>query len=60
MSKPELKLKRRHATDQTEYTLKDVVLAYLSEIDNPVPDYAHRRALRNHMRKLVNAPPEPR
>lgn len=60
MSEPELKLKRRHATDQTEYTLKDAVIAYLSECDNPVPDYVHRRTLRNYLRQLVGAPAEPK
>jgi hypothetical protein len=59
MTEPELKLKRRHATDATEYTLKEVVLAYISECDNPVPDYSYRRTLRNHLRKLVGAPAEP-
>lgn len=59
MSEPEVVLKRTHATDQTEYTLKEVVLAYLSEHDNPVPDYNHRRTLRNYLRKMVGAPPEP-
>ena len=60
MSEPEVKLKRTHATDKTEYTLKEVVLAYLSECDNPVPDYNHRKTLRNYLRKMVGAPPEPR
>jgi hypothetical protein len=59
MSEPEVRLKRTHATDQTEYTLKEVVLAYISECDNPVPDYGHRRTLRNYLRKMVGAPPEP-
>jgi len=60
MSEPELKLKRRHATVSEEYTLKDVVLAYLSECDNPVPDPSHSRTLRNWLREMVGAPPEPK
>lgn len=60
MSEPEVLLKRRHATDAKEYTLKDVVLAYLSECDNTVPDYSHRRTLRNWLREMVGAPPEPK
>lgn len=60
MSEPELKLKRRHATVDEEYTLKEVVLAYLSECDNPVPDAVHRRMLRNWLREMVGAPPEPK
>ena len=59
MSDPEIVLKRTHATDHTQHTLKEVVLAYLSEFDNPVPDYAHRRTLRNYLRKMVGARPEP-
>ncbi len=39
--------------------LEAAVLAYLSEFDNPVPDYGYRRTLRNNLRKLVGAPPEP-
>lgn len=39
--------------------LTEAVLAYISECDNPVPDYSHRRTLRNHMRTLVGAPAEP-
>lgn len=40
--------------------LANAILAYLSECDNPVPDYMYRRTLRNHMRELVGAPPEPK
>jgi hypothetical protein len=40
--------------------LKKYTLLYLSEIDNPVPDYGYRRTLRNHIRVLVEAPPEPK
>lgn len=39
--------------------LKYAVLAYLSECDNPVPDYGYRRNLRNRLRTLVDAPSEP-
>lgn len=59
MSEPKVVLKRTHATDQTEYTLRQAVLAYLSEHDNPVPDYSYRRTLRNYLRKMVGAPAEP-
>mgnify|MGYP001584274480 CR=1 FL=1 len=55
----EIKLARTHATDKTEYTLQEVVLHYIRECDNPVPDYAHRRTLLNYLRKMVGAPPEP-
>lgn len=36
--------------------LRDAILAYLSEFDNPVPDALHRKVLRDHLRKLVGAP----
>ena len=39
--------------------LKRVVLAYLSECDNPVPDYNYRRILRNQLRQMTGAPAEP-
>jgi hypothetical protein len=39
--------------------LKQAVLSYLSELDNPVPDAHQRRALRNHLRELTGAPKEP-
>jgi hypothetical protein len=39
--------------------LSAAVLAYLSECDNPVPDYSLRRVLRNRLRELVRAPREP-
>lgn len=37
--------------------LRGAVLAYLSECDNPVPDYMHRKTLRDRLRELVGAPP---
>ena len=42
--------------------LKKWVLDYLSEVDNPVCDYAYRRTIRDHLRVLVGAPdgPKPR
>ncbi len=40
--------------------LRKWVLDYLSEVDNPVPDYNYRRTLRNHIRVLVGAPDEPK
>lgn len=40
--------------------LKNAVLAYLSEYDNPVPDYNYRRTLRNRLRELSGAPDEPK
>lgn len=39
--------------------LKQAVLDYLSEIDNPVPDAGQRRNLRDHLRALTGAPKEP-
>ncbi len=39
--------------------LKRYVLFYLSEVDNPAPDYGYRRTLRNHLRILTGAPTEP-
>lgn len=39
--------------------LQKVVLAYLSECDNPVPDYGYRRTLRNQLRQMTGAPAEP-
>lgn len=39
--------------------LHTAVTAYLAEVDNPVPDYALRRALRDKLRALVGAPPAP-
>lgn len=39
--------------------LEKAVTAYLSEFDNPVPDYGYRRTLRNRLRDMVGAPPEP-
>jgi hypothetical protein len=42
-----------------EEGIKRAVLAYLSECDNPVPDYNYRRTLRNQLRQMVGAPAEP-
>lgn len=33
--------------------LRQAVRDYIAEIDHPVPDYAHRRALRNRLRVLA-------
>lgn len=41
-------------------TLKQAVLDYLSETDNPVPDYTQRLNLRNYLRLLTGAPPAPK
>ena len=40
--------------------LKQAVLRYLSELDNPVPDYSYRLVLRNRLRELTGAPPQPK
>jgi len=40
--------------------LQKAVLAYLSEMDNPVPDFGYRRTLRNQLREMTGAPAEPR
>lgn len=40
--------------------LEKAVLAYLSEMDNPVPDYSYRLVLRNRLRELIGAPPAPK
>jgi hypothetical protein len=39
--------------------LHEAVSAYLSEIDNPVPDAIYRKTLRDRLRKLVGAPDQP-
>lgn len=39
--------------------LKAAVLEYLSEVDNPVPDYLRRVRLRDRLRELTGAPPAP-
>jgi hypothetical protein len=39
--------------------LRKAVRDYISEYDNPVPDYALRRSLRNQLRELSGAPAEP-
>lgn len=38
--------------------LREAILAYLSEFDNPVPDALYRKTLRDRLRKLVGAPPQ--
>lgn len=50
-----------HPNALTDYdaSLKKAVLEYLSECDNPVPDYGYRRTLRNRLRELTGAPSEP-
>lgn len=40
--------------------LRQAVLTYLREVDNPAPDYSYRRVLRNKMREVADAPPEPK
>lgn len=40
--------------------LKTAVLEYLSEMDNPAPDYLYRKVLRDRLRKLTGAPADPR
>lgn len=50
-------LKRSVSGEKTS-ELERAVLAYLSEFDNPVPDYGYRRTLRNRLRELVGAPAE--
>lgn len=52
------KLEMKEAEDAYE-RLQAAVLAYIREYDNPVPDYSHRRTLRNQMRKISGAPAEP-
>jgi hypothetical protein len=39
--------------------LHEAISAYLSEFDNPVPDAVYRKTLRDHLRRLVGAPPQP-
>lgn len=51
-------LEMKEAEDSYE-RLQKAVLAYLSEFDNPVPDYSHRRTLRNQLRQMTGAPAEP-
>ena len=51
-------LEMKEAEDSYE-RLQNAVLAYLSEIDNPVPDYGYRRTLRNQLREITGAPAEP-
>jgi hypothetical protein len=52
------KLEMKEAEDAYE-RLQKAVLAYLSEIDNPVPDATMRRICRNHLREITGAPAEP-
>ena len=54
---PEKFMATPNASDYEE--LEAAVLAYLSECDNPVPDYGYRRTLRNRLRELSGAPAEP-
>jgi hypothetical protein len=50
----------RRSMDAIEtHDLRQAVRDYISEIDNPVPDYGHRRVLRNRLRELAGCPPEP-
>lgn len=51
-------LKRSLAGEKTS-DLERAVLAYLAELDNPVPDYSHRLTLRNRLRELTGAPAAP-
>lgn len=51
-------LEMKEADDDYE-RLQKAVLAYLSECDNPVPDYGYRRTLRNQLRQMTGAPAEP-
>jgi hypothetical protein len=51
-------LEMKEADDVYE-RLEKAVLAYLSEYDNPVPDYSYRRVLRNRLRDMTGAPAEP-
>jgi hypothetical protein len=63
MSKPSGKpydqIERNTAVKSEFEELKLAVLKYLSECDNPVPDYGYRRTLRNYLRTLAGAPKEP-
>ena len=40
--------------------LRQAVWDYLSEVDNPVPDYGLRVLLRNRLRELVSFPAAPK
>lgn len=51
-------LEMKEAEDAYE-RLQKAVLEYLSEHDNPAPDFMFRRTLRNRLRTMVGAPPEP-
>lgn len=51
-------LEMKEAEDSYE-RLQKLVLEYISEIDNPVPDASYRRVLRNRLRTMVGAPAEP-
>lgn len=46
--------------NRVTHDLRQAVREYISECDNPVPDYSHRRTLRNRLRELAGCPPEPR
>lgn len=61
MSAQDLRLVIGEAVKLSRSTgLQATVLAYLSEIDNPVPDAIMRVNLRNRLRELVGAPPDPK
>lgn len=47
-------------TAPNSHDLQQAVRDYISECDNPVPDYNYRRVLRNRLRELTGCPPEPR
>lgn len=45
--------------DQIE-ELRMAVRDYISERDNPVPDYGHRWLMLRRLRELADCPPEPK
>jgi hypothetical protein len=49
----------RSELESQNLALREAIWDYLSEFDNPVPDVVHRKFLRDHMRRLVGAPPQP-
>lgn len=51
-------MSRRSISEQF-VTLREAAREYLSECDNPVPDYGYRKILRDHLRKLVGASDAP-
>jgi len=54
MSKLDETVKRASRLTPLEIKLRDAIRDYLSEIDNPCPDYAYRHTLRSHMRHVLN------